>query len=336
MTSGVDGERPVTARRPLRDAELEPPSPLGPWRPHGDEMRRADVYTRPVVDGRELRPSSLKQLLSRLRALTASRLDREEADLERRLRGPQQLTRTNTVAVISPKGGVGKTTCTFLVANLLASHLKLRVLAVDANVDFGTLAALAPDDLRARLSLAELLRDLDRVDSAAELRPYVSRLPTGLHVLGAPPDAEVMARITPDDYGALLAFAGRWYEAIVLDLGTGIAGEFAQFALQRADQTVIVTTPEWITATNVAGALKHLRRERATLVMNQALGKDSGDHHAIEAHFRKQSLSRRVTIPYDVQLRTMLDSGTYSLEGLGSATRVPVKRLGLAVAQHLL
>jgi MinD-like ATPase involved in chromosome partitioning or flagellar assembly len=335
MSSGLDSERPVAADRPLRDPELEPPSPLGRWRARTEEMRRADVYTRPVIDGRELRRGSLKHIAARLSSLTVSRLEKEEADLEQRLRGPQQLTRTNTVAVISPKGGVGKTTCTFLVANLLASHLKLRVLAVDANVDFGTLAALAPDDLRVDLSLAELLGNLDRVDSAAELRPYVSRLPTGLHVLGAPPDAEVMARITPADYGDLLAFAGRWYEAIILDLGTGIAGEFAQFALHRADQTVIVTTPEWITATNVAGALKHLRRERATLVMNQALGKNSGDHQAIEAHFRKQSLSRRVTIPYDVQLRTMLDSGTYSLEGLRRDTRVPVKRLGLAVAQHL-
>src|SRR5207247_3974918 len=33
----------------------------------------------------------------------------------------------------------GKTTSTFLVGNLLAGHLKLRVVAVDANPDFGTL-----------------------------------------------------------------------------------------------------------------------------------------------------------------------------------------------------
>src|SRR5918997_1117343 len=36
-----------------------------------------------------------------------------------------------TRGMISPKGGVGKTTSTFLVGNLLASHLKLRTIAVD-------------------------------------------------------------------------------------------------------------------------------------------------------------------------------------------------------------
>lgn len=42
-----------------------------------------------------------------------------------------------------------------------------------------------------------------------------------------------------------------------------------------------------------------------------------------------------MTIPYDHQLGTMLDSGTYSLEALGPRTRMPVKRLGLAVAKQL-
>jgi hypothetical protein len=41
-----------------------------------------------------------------------------------------------------------------------------------------------------------------------------------------------------------------------------------------------------------------------------------------------------VTIPYDEQLATMLDSGTYALEALGWRTRLAVKRLGLAVADQ--
>ena len=328
--------RPEGAERagpaPIRDAELEPSGPR-PWR--AGQMRRSDVYTRPIVDGREVRDSPVLRVRDGLRRLLTPTLEREEAELERRLRAPTTLGRTNTVAFVSPKCGVGKTTSTFLVGDLLATHAKLRVLAVDANVDFGTLAALAPDDVRAPVSLAELLRDLDSVHSAAALRPYVSRLPSGLHVLGAPPDADVMGRITPDDYGTLLAFLGQWYEVILLDLGTGIAGEFAQFALRRADQTVIVTTPEWITASNVSGALRHLRRERATLVMNQAQDKHSGDARVVEEHFKRQAISKRVTIPYDTQLRTMLDSATYSQAGLRRETRVPVKRLALAVRDHL-
>ena len=139
-------------------------------------------------------------------SLLVSQGERKEAELEWRLRTLPGVTRPNTVALISPKGGVGKTTSTFLVGNLLASHLKLRAIAVDANPDFGTLARLAPDERRCERSLADLLDDAERLNTAAELRSYVSRMPTGLHVLGAPRDAELTASLGPDRYGELVAF----------------------------------------------------------------------------------------------------------------------------------
>ena len=55
-------------------------------------------------------------------AVVVSNPKREEADLERRLRALPGVTRPNMIALISPKGGVGKTTCTFVVGNLLATH----------------------------------------------------------------------------------------------------------------------------------------------------------------------------------------------------------------------
>ena len=60
---------------------------------------------------------------------------------------------------ISPKGGVGKTTMTFVLGELLAARLKLRVIAIDANPDFGTLATLAPDRQRSDRTLVDLLAD---------------------------------------------------------------------------------------------------------------------------------------------------------------------------------
>jgi len=55
----------------------------------------------------------------------------------------------------------------------------------------------------------------------------------------------------------------------------------------------------------------------------------------IEERFRAEHLHRSVTIPYDERLATMLDSGTYALESLGRASRLPIKQLGLAVAEQL-
>lgn len=331
----VDERRAVASPAPSSPQQSERPSGQNEsMQRNRAPLRRVDVYERPIVDGRELSDNLLTRLSSRARLLLMTKLEAEEALLERRLRDQPGVSRTNTVALISPKGGVGKTTSTFIAGNLLATHLKLRCLAVDLNPDFGTLAALAPDAARVESSMAELLRDRAQIGSAAELRRYVSRLPSGLHLLAAPPQAEVIDQMTPSIYDELLTFVGQFYDVILLDLGTGVAGPIAQFAIQRADQAVVVTTPEWITATNVLGALRYLQLGRATLVVNQAV-RNSGDSRALEAHFETQRLSKRVAIPYDQQLRTMLDSGTYSLAALRRRTRVPVKQLGLAVADQL-
>jgi MinD-like ATPase involved in chromosome partitioning or flagellar assembly len=161
---------------------------------------------------------------------------------------------------------------------------------------------------------------MPRVTSSAQLRPYVSRLPTGLHILAAPDRTEVMERMTPELYGDLLAFAGQYYEVVLLDLGTGITDSLAQFAVGRADQVAVATTPEWVTSTSVSSALRHLDEERATLILNQAGPHHAYDRRAIEGHFAGHQLDRSVTIPYDEQLRMMLDSGTFTLDALGRAT----------------
>lgn len=298
-------------------------------------ISRADVYPEPMVAGRRVPETLLRRLVNWLQLHMTTELERQENAIEARLAEQPGVSRSNTVAVISPKGGVGKTTSTFLVGNVLASRLKNRVVAIDTNPDFGTLAALAPDRLRSDRSIVELLGDIRRIHSASEVRPYMSALPTGLHLLAAPANAEVMREITAERYEQLASFLERFYDIVLLDLGTGITDPLAQWAIQRADQAVVVTTPEWVTSANVSGALRHVRPDNATLVLNQAAAKTSADREAIELHFRKQWLERRVTIPYDQQLKTMLDSGTFALEDLARATRAPIKQLGLAVAENL-
>jgi MinD-like ATPase involved in chromosome partitioning or flagellar assembly len=301
--------------------------------PH--RLRRRELYTDPVVDGRTARQNALDRLKRRLDSALVSRGEREEADLERRLRGAPGITRANVVALISPKGGVGKTTSTFLAGDLLASRLKLRVIAVDANPDFGTLGRLADDGSRSDRSLVDLLGDAERISSAAELRPYVSPLPSGLHLLAAPWDANLTASLGPDRYGELVALLSLFYEVVLLDLGTGVAGPLARFAIARADQAVLVTTPEWITASVVLEALDHLRHERTTVVVNKVAPRSSVELDALEERFRRERLHRSITIPHDDRLAVMLDGGGYSLEALHRPTRIPVKQLGLAVAEQL-
>jgi len=298
------------------------------------ELRRREVYPGPIVDGQraDAAPARWRRRAERL---LVSKGEREEAQLEALLGQQPAVSRANVVAVISPKGGVGKTTSTFVIGSLLADRLRLRVVAIDANPDFGTLAALAPDRLRCQRSLADLLTDIESIHTAADLRRYISALPSGLHLLGAPEDATVMAGLGPDAYGELLALLGTFYELVLLDLGTGVTGQLAQFAIGRADQVVLVTTPEWVTSTAVLSALEHLEHDRTTVVANKFHSRRTPDVHELERRLRERRLHRSVAIPDDEQLAAMLDTATYQLDALERPSRMAIKRLGLAVSEQL-
>ena len=325
-------DEPVPVRlgpRPVPD-EDEARAPARP------RLRRSAVYTRTIVDGRPLRDSAAARLREAGLELLRGKAEREELDAETRLgaAAARAVTRSNTLACISPKGGVGKTTTTFVLGSILASHLKLRVLAVDANPDFGTLAALAPDGWRVERNLADLLADLDQIHSGSQLRPYISQLPSGLHLLGAPLDAQAMAAMTIEAYGILLAFLARYYDVVLLDCGTGITDPLARSAVRRADQVLVVTTPEFVTAQTVLASLDELELDRSILVLNQA-ERGGADRRAVESRFPRERVGPRIAIPYDDQLRSMLDSATYSLEALERRVRLPIKQLALAVAREL-
>ena len=286
----------------------------------------------PLVDGRRVHQGTLARLHRRGQRLLVTRAEQDEAQLEQRLLAQPGVSRANVVAVMSPTGGVGKTACTFMVGNLLAAQLKLRVIAVDCNPAFGTLSRLVPGGRQPDRGLAELLNDAHRLFTAAEVGTYVARLPTGLHVLAARRDSEHAVRLEPDWYGELVALLSCFYEVVMLDLGPGVGGPLARFAARRADQIVLVTTPDWAASNAGLEALDHLRqRERTTVAIN-----GSREDTAVEARFLAEDPRSAVSIPYDEQLAAMLESRTYSLGALGSASRVAVKRLGFAVAEQLI
>ena len=302
------------------------------------ELREARRLVRqpfrgPVVDGRPAgKPPA--RWRRRVQRLLASKGEREEAELELLLGRQPAVSRPNVVAVISPKGGVGKTTSAFVIGGVLADRLRLRVIAVDANPDFGTLAALAPDGLRSERTLADLLTDIEQIETAAQLRPYVSALPSGLHLLGAPADAEVMARVGPDAYGELVALLCTFYDVVLLDFGNAIAGRLAQFALGLADQVVLVATPESVSGSVVLTALQLLDHERTIVAANKFYARKAADLRELERRLRERRLHRSVAIPYDDQLAAMLDTATYQLGALERTSRVAIKRLALAVAEQ--
>jgi cellulose biosynthesis protein BcsQ len=275
-----------------------------------------------LVDGLPARQGALARARRRAQRLAVSRPEIEEAQLEARLLAHPGVTRANVVAFMSPAGGVGKTTCAFAASTILASHLKLRTIAVDVGPGFGTLPHLVPERRHAERGIEELLADADRLFTAAELGPYVSRMSTGLHVLGGRHEHG----LDPDRCAELLALLSCFYEAIVLDLGTGVTGPTPTLAANRADQIVLVTTPERMASAGTLHARAHLQHpEQITVAINRSHRDARGEDRPYRA----------VAIPDDEQLGAMLESRTYSLGALAGPTRMGIKRLGLSVAEQL-
>jgi MinD-like ATPase involved in chromosome partitioning or flagellar assembly len=182
-----------------------------------------------------------------------------------------QLYRCATIAVMSPKGGVGKTTITTLLGSLFALLRRDRIVAIDSNPDFGSLGRqLAPehtvfvDDLHDVLDEPEL--------TATALDNHLGRAAHGLMVLPAPTDPARVGRLDAPAYTRVVQKLQQMVGVIVLDTGTGLHEPAARAALATADQIVLVTDPEPSTASLVAEAAALLRQDGLPLwlVMNKS------------------------------------------------------------------
>jgi MinD-like ATPase involved in chromosome partitioning or flagellar assembly len=182
-----------------------------------------------------------------------------------------QLRRCATIAVMSPKGGVGKTTTTTLLGSLFALVRRDRIVAIDTNPDFGSLGRqLAPEHTVFVDDLYEVLDDPQL--TATALDNHLGRAAHGLMVLPAPTDRVRVSRLDAAAYIKVVRKLQQMVGVIVLDSGTGLHEPAARAALATADQVVLVSDGEPATASLVVEAAAVLRRDGAAiwLVMNKA------------------------------------------------------------------
>jgi MinD-like ATPase involved in chromosome partitioning or flagellar assembly len=207
------------------------------------------------------------------RPLDRARLAWRESDyigrLDRRIAEPR-LTRCVTVAVVSPKGGVGKTTTTALLGSLLAGVRRDRIVAVDTNPDYGSLGrALAPDH---SVFVDDLIDVLDRPDlSATALDGHLGRASDGLMVLPAPTHPARMAALDEAAYTNVIQRLKSLVGILVLDCGTGLQEPAARAALNCADQLLLISDAHPSTASLVAEAAEQLQQAGPpiTIVVNK-------------------------------------------------------------------
>jgi MinD-like ATPase involved in chromosome partitioning or flagellar assembly len=240
-----------------------------------------------------------------------------------------QLTRCATIAVVSPKGGVGKTTITSLVGTLIAHLRRDLVLAVDANPDYGSLGrVLCPshtffvDDLAAYFDSGAW-----SAPSMADLNARLGSGPHGLRVLPAPTDPDRMSHIDCDTYRNIIGRLSDYAGVLLLDCGTGLHEPAARAALAAADQVIVVSDADPATASLVAEAIKRIPvAAPLTLVVNK-----------MPAHGARLDLNRLaetlpdvdyvVVIPAEPKAASTLGIGAFCWDGVPLAWQRSVREL---------
>lgn len=262
-----------------------------------------------------------------------------ESPVERRqrelvIRVNQPLRGCFKIAMMSLKGGVGKTTITTTLGATFASLRGDRVIAVDANPDRGTLSQKIPIETTA--TVRHLLRDADKITRYADVRAYTSQGASRLEILASEQDPAVSEAFSETDYLRTVSLLEHYYNILLTDCGTGLMHSAMKGVLDSADALVVVSSGSVDGATSASATIDWLDAhgygdlvKRSIVAINSVRPKaGSVDLDKLSAHFGARA--RAVCqIPFDPHLE---EGAEIELDRLEPATRLALLELAAAMA----
>jgi MinD-like ATPase involved in chromosome partitioning or flagellar assembly len=238
------------------------------------------------------------------------------------------------IAMLSLKGGVGKTTITATLGATFASIRGDRVVAVDANPDRGTLSQKVP--LETPATVRHLLRDVEGIERYSDVRSYTSQGPSRLEVLASESDPAMSEAFSADDYAQTLEILERFYGLVLTDCGTGLLHSAMTSVLDKADALIVVSSGSIDGARSAAATLDWLDAHghedlvRNSIAVVNAVRPRSGkvDMQKVVDHFSRRCRAVRL-VPFDPHLE---EGAEISLDRLKRETREALIELAAVVA----
>lgn len=211
------------------------------------------------------------------------------------------------IALLSLKGGVGKTTVTVGLGSVFASLRRDNVVALDANPDFGTLGERVPRQTMS--TVRDLLAARPTIRSYADIRQHTSQSSSRLEVVAGERDPAASEAFTEQDYRAVIDTLRTHYSVILTDCGTGIMHSAMDGVLSLTHALVLVSSPAVDGAKSAAATLDwlalhgyaHLVERTVVVISAHRPGVASVDMAELRRHFLSRCRAV-VVIPFDEHL----------------------------------
>jgi MinD-like ATPase involved in chromosome partitioning or flagellar assembly len=269
------------------------------------------------------------QLINLGESPRAARYNNLVAQVNRPLRGSYR------IAVLSLKGGVGKTTITATLGSTFASIRGDRVVAVDANPDRGTLIQKIP--LETSATVGQLLHDAGTIERYSDVRRYTSKGPSGLEILASETDPTISDAFSADDYTRTQEILERFYGLVLTDCGPGLLHSAMSSVLEKADLLIVVSSASIDGARSASATLDwldahgHEEKVRNSIAVINAVRSRTGkvDMNKVVDHFSRRCRAVRL-IPFDPHLE---EGAEISLGLLRRGTREALTELAAVVAE---
>ncbi|MFC4376758.1 MinD/ParA family protein [Nocardia halotolerans] len=237
------------------------------------------------------------------------------------------------IAILSLKGGVGKTTTTVGLGSTFASQRGDRVIAIDANPDLGTLAHRVPRQTRS--TVRNLLED-PSITRYSDVRAHTSQAPSRLEVLASEQDPAVSEAFSEADYRKAIGILQSFYNIILTDCGTGLMHSAMSGVLDMASSLVLVTSPAIDGARSASATLDWLDHhgysklvERTVVVVNASRrGASTVDLDQLRKLFLDRTRAVQI-VPFDDHLA---EGAEIDLELVSKPTRRALLELAAMVA----
>jgi MinD-like ATPase involved in chromosome partitioning or flagellar assembly len=242
------------------------------------------------------------------------------------------------IAVISLKGGVGKTTTTTALGSTLASERQDKILAIDANPDAGTLGRRVRRETGA--TIRDLVQNLPNLHSYMDIRRFTSQASSGLEIIANDVDPAVSTTFNDEDYRRVIDLLGRQYPIILTDSGTGLLYSAMRGVLDLADQLIVVSTPSVDGASSASTTLDWLSAHGYADLVQRSITVISGVRETgkmikvddIVAHFETRCRGV-IVVPFDEHLAA---GAEVDLDMMRPKTREAYFTLSALVAEDML